>query len=584
MANFFPDELISEIINATDLVSLASSYMTLKKSGSGYMGCCPFHKEKTPSFHISGEKQLYHCFGCGVGGSVIQFVMGAENLDFPDAVRFLAERAGINVPENEQNDATDEYYKRKRRIYEMNRDAARFFRETLLSPAGKKSLDYLLNRGLSMKTITSFGLGASPDGWDGLLKKLTSLGYERDLMVEAGLCIRNEKNHVYDRYRNRVMFPIIDVRGNVVGFGGRKLEGDGAKYINSPESVVYNKGKILYALNFAKKTAENYIILTEGYMDVISLHQAGFTTAVAGCGTALTPDQARLLARYSKNIYLCYDSDEPGQKAAKKAIELFRTLECNVKVLRVPDGKDPDEFIRKNGAPAFEKLLNSARSTTRYEIDSLISRYDLDDISQKVEFSREAALLLSKLKSAVELDEYTKYVCLKSKISEEALLSEIKKIRRRDTRKEVSDRMKQSAGTLASQSQKATPRLKKAEAGLLSSLVSSRIVFEKFKDKVSPDLFTYELHKEIFEKAYLLFESNESFGVGELSGYFKGREGEFSEVFLLVGEITDPKCAAVDFINVIEDEKLKIQINDATKSGDLELLSQLIKKQKSLKG
>lgn len=584
MANFFPDELISEIVNASDLVTIASSYMTLKKSGSGYMGCCPFHREKTPSFHVSAEKQLYHCFGCGVGGSVIQFVMAAENLDFPDAVRFLAERAGINVPENEQSDTTDEYYKRKRRIYEMNRDAARFFRETLLSEEGKQGLDYLLNRGLSMKTITSFGLGVSPLGWDKLLKKLTSLGYDRDLMVEAGLCIRNEKNHVYDRYRNRVMFPIIDVRGNVVGFGGRRLEGDGAKYINSPESIVYNKSKVLYALNFAKKTTENYIILTEGYMDVISLHQAGFTTAVAGCGTALTQEQARLISRYTKNVYLCYDSDEAGQKAAKKAIEIFRPLECNVKVLKVPDGKDPDEFVRKHGSSAFEKLLSSARATTRYEIDSLMQKYDLEDISQKVEFSREAALLLSKLKSAVEQDEYTKYVCLKSGISEDALLSEIKKIRRFDSRKEVSDKMKKSAGTTLPPSKKSTQRLQKAEAGLICTILSSRLNFEKLKDKVTDDLFTVPLHREIFEKATEMFSSGSAFGISELSRFFQGREGEFSEVFLQCGEIIDPKQAAIDFINVIESEKIKIQIAEATASGNVEALSELLKKQKSLKG
>lgn len=257
MAKFYPDELISEIVNANDIVSLVSSYVHLKKSGSGYMACCPFHREKTPSFHVSEDKQLYHCFGCGAGGSVIQFVMAAENLDFPDAVRFLAEKANINLPEEDDKDTTDEYYNRKRRIYEMNRDAARYFHEVLLSPQGKTALDYLTSRGLSMKTINSFGLGASPDGWDFLLKKLSSLGYERELMVEAGLCVRNEKNHVYDRYRNRVMFPIIDVRGNVVGFGGRQLSGDGAKYINSSESIVYNKSKVLYALNFAKKAPMN---------------------------------------------------------------------------------------------------------------------------------------------------------------------------------------------------------------------------------------------------------------------------------------------------------------------------------------
>ncbi|MBQ8540856.1 MAG: DNA primase [Clostridia bacterium] len=587
MANFYPDELISEIVNANDIVSLVSSYVSLKKSGSGYMGCCPFHREKTPSFHVSGDKQLYHCFGCGAGGSVIQFVMAAENLDFPDALKLLSERAGINLPEMGQSkDEADEFYKRKRRIYDMNRDAARHFREVLLSQEGKTALDYLTNRGLSMKTITSFGLGASPDKWDSLLKKLLSLGYERELIVESGLCIRNEKNHVYDRFRNRVMYPIFDTRGNVVGFGGRKLEGDGAKYINSPESIVYNKSKTLYALNFAKKSQHNYLILTEGYMDVISLHQAGFTSAIAGCGTALTQDQARLAAKHSKNIYLCYDSDEAGQKAAKKAIELFAPLECNVRVLKVPDGKDPDEFIRKRGSVAFEELLSSARATTRYEVDSIMAKYDLDDIAQKVEFSREAAQFLSKLKSAVEQDEYIKYICRKANISESALTTEIKKLRRRTHQSEINSQMRRSSGvqTAPTAHKKSEARLKKAECGLLCILLSERNVFEKLKDKVTEDLFTHELHREIFQKALELFNQGSAFGITELSRAFTGREGEFSEVFLQKVEIADPKSAAVDFIKVIEEETLNIKIAQATAAGDVNLLSELLKQQKSLKG
>ncbi len=587
MANFYPDELISEIVNANDIVSLVSSYVSLKKSGSGYMGCCPFHREKTPSFHVSGDKQLYHCFGCGAGGSVIQFVMAAENLDFPDALKLLAERAGINLPEMGQSkDEADEFYKRKRRIYEMNRDAARHFREVLLSPEGKTALDYLTNRGLSMKTITSFGLGASPDKWDSLLKKLLSLGYDKNLIVESGLCIRNEKNHIYDRFRNRVMYPIFDTRGNVVGFGGRKLEGDGAKYINSPESIVYNKSKTLYALNFAKKSQHNYLILTEGYMDVISLHQAGFTSAIAGCGTALTQDQARLAAKHSKNIYLCYDSDEAGQKAAKKAIELFAPLECNLKVLKVPDGKDPDEFIRKQGSVAFEKLLASARATTRYEVDSIMAKYDLDDIAQKVEFSREIAQLLSKLKSAVEQDEYIKYICHKANISPDALTLEIKKLRQRAHRSEINTEMRRAAGNQSAPTayKKSEARLKKAECGLLCTLLSERNVFEKLKDKVHEDLFTIEFHREIFLKALELFNSNAPFGITELAHAFSGREGEFSEVFLQTVEIADPKSAAVDFIKVIEEETLNIKIARATQAGDVNLLSELLKQQKSLKG
>lgn len=583
MANFYPDELVSEIINANDIVSLVSNYVRLKKSGSGYMCCCPFHREKTPSFHISPEKQLYHCFGCGAGGSVLQFVMAAENLDFRDALRFLADRAGINLPEEGDDNSADEYYKRKRRIYDMNKDAARYFRETLFSEKGSAQMEYLRKRALSGKTISSFGLGAAPDEWDGCLKRLLSLGYEKELIVESGLCIRNEKNHVYDRFRNRVMFPVFDVRGNVVGFGGRKLDGEGAKYLNSPESIVYNKGKILYALNFAKKNTKDYIILVEGYMDVITLHQAGFTSAVAGCGTALTADQARLAARYSKNVYLCYDSDEAGQKAAKRAAELFAPLECSVKILKVPDGKDPDEFIKKRGAPEFEKLITKARPTARYEIDNLIAHYDLDDISQKVEFSAAAAKILSQLKSAVEQDEYVKYVSLKANISEEALLSEIKKLRRRTQKKELESEMKRTfaPSARAPGSKGGAARLKRAEAGLLTALMSDRNVFGKIAPEVEPELFTYEFHREVFNEAKRLYDSGASFGMTELSSAFAGREGELSELFLSGGEISDAKSAAADYIKVIKKEKLKKEIEEATKANDTARLSELIK---TLKG
>lgn len=585
MANFYPDELINEVVSANDLVSLVSGYVQLKRSGSGYICCCPFHREKTPSFHVSPDKQLYHCFGCGAGGSALQFVMAAENLDFPDALRFLADRAGINLPEASSFSQSGDYYDKKRRIYEMNKDAARFFREVLFSERGKKALSYLTERGLSSKTIASFGLGASPDEWDALLKKLLSLGYERDLIVESGLCIRNEKNHVYDRFRGRVMFPIIDVRGNVVGFGARRLEGDGAKYINSPESIVYNKSKVLFALNFAKKRASDYIILVEGYMDVISLHQAGFTSAVAGCGTALTPDQARLAARYSKNVYLCYDSDEAGQNAAKRAIELFSSLECNLRVLAVPDGKDPDEFIKKHGAADFEALLKKARATARYEIDNLINKFDLDDISQRVEFSKSAADFLSKLKNAVEQDEYVKYICLKTGISEDALLSEVRKLRSKTARREVSGEMRRVAETPLRKAgeKKSAVRLRRAEAGLLTALLSDKNVFIKTADKIDENFFTYKFHREIYRAAEKLCSEGASFGASELSALFAERAGEFSEVFMSCGEISDAAAAADDYIKAVRAESLKLEIDEAAAANDVERLSELLKKQKSLK-
>ncbi len=587
MANFIPDEIVSEVVASTDLVALVSNYVPLKRSGSSYVACCPFHREKTPSFHVSGDKQLYHCFGCGVGGSALQFVMAAENLDFPDAVRFLADRAGIRIPET-TDESNDEFYKKKRKIYELNKDAARYFHSVLFSPAGRGALDYLTNRELSIKTINSFGLGASLDEWDGCLNHLLSLGYDRELIVDSGLCIRNEKNHVYDRFRGRVMFPIIDVRGNVVGFGGRIIGGDGAKYINSPESIVYNKSKQLFALNMAKKSDRDYIILVEGYMDVISLHQAGFNCAVAGCGTALTQEQARLAAMYSKKIYLCYDSEVAGQKAARRAIDIFVPVDCSVRVLSVPDGKDPDEFIKKHGAAEFEKLITGAYATVRYEIDNLFKTYDVDDIPQKVELSRRAAQIIAQLKNAVEQDEYIKYVCRKANISEESLLTEIKKQRRRDSKKSLENEMRQvSSQNSARRTQnggQTSSRLKKAEAGLLAALLTDKNTFLRLSEGITAEFFTYDFHREIFSAAQEMAESGSSFGVSELSAAFRGREGEFSEVFLSSDSIADPKAAAADFIKIIELEALKKEIDQAVAEGNREKLSELLKKQKSLKG
>ena len=578
-----PAEFIDDLVARTDIVDVVSDYVRLSPKGGSLWGLCPFHGEKTPSFHVVPDRQMYHCFGCGKGGGVITFIKEVENLPYLDALRLLAKRAGVEFPEGDLDEAGR---RRRGRLLALNKEAARFFHSQLHSPQGREGLEYLQRRGLSKGILTRFGLGFAPESWDSLLNAMAQKGFEKKDLLEAGLAVNNQKGGIYDRFRNRVMYPIFDTRGNVVGFGGRKLEGDGAKYINSPESIVYNKSKTLYALNFAKKSQHNYLILTEGYMDVISLHQAGFTSAIAGCGTALTQDQARLAAKHSKNIYLCYDSDEAGQKAAKKAIELFAPLECNLKVLKVPDGKDPDEFIRKQGSVAFEKLLASARATTRYEVDSIMAKYDLDDIAQKVEFSREIAQLLSKLKSAVEQDEYIKYICHKANISPDALTLEIKKLRQRAHRSDVNSEMRRTAGNQSAPTahKKSEARLKKAECGLLCTLLSERNVFEKLKDKVHENLFTIEFHREIFLKALELFNSNAPFGITELAHAFSGREGEFSEVFLQTVEIADPKSAAVDFIKVIEEETLNIKIARATQAGDVNLLSELLKQQKSLKG
>ncbi len=582
MAAFFPDELVNEIVSANDIVDIVSGYVKLKRSGSSYMGCCPFHREKTPSFHVSADKQLYHCFGCGAGGSVIQFIMNAEGLDFPDALRYLADKAGIRLPDDDSVEKNEEKYKRKQQIYKMNRDAALFFRECLLKDGGKVAQEYLTKRQLSGKTVANFGIGFSPSGWDGLLRHLQKKGYNRALMVEAGLCIQNDKGHVYDRFRERVMFPIIDVKGNVIGFGGRILSGDGAKYMNSPESIVYDKGKNLFALNIAKKSDRGYYILVEGYMDVISLHQAGINAAVAGCGTALTRDQAKLISK--SPVYLCYDSDEAGMKACERAAEIFREFDTKLKVISIPDGKDADDFVKKHGKEAFEELIKNAKTVTEHRIDVLLKGIDLEDTAQKIEMLGKASQIFSGISNAVEREVYINRLSAKTGISAESINSEVRKANSRNLRKEVQGELKKAVNPQTTDRKQVSTRRQTAEAGLLSMLAEDSKVYSKLKDKLNGGMFSSDVHKNIFECIGRFYTDGIQ---GKCEDYLllnlKGNEKELSTVLLSVRNVADNMRAASDFVSILEDEIWNEKLQQAQASGDIALISELLKtkKQKS---
>ena len=327
MAGYIPDELIAEITTANDIVDIASSYMKLKRTGSGYTGLCPFHGEKTPSFHISPDKQLYHCFGCGAGGSVLQFIMNIENLDFVDAVKFLASRANIALPEGENKESSDKIHKRKQSIYKINAAAAKFYHANLMKTDNKFYQNYLIERGLDRSTVVRFGIGYAPDSYDGLTQHLLEQGFTENQILDSGIARKSDKNgRLYDFFRNRVIFPIIDVRGNVVAFGGRVTDKSLPKYLNSSDTIAFSKSKTLFAINFAKDHCRERIILCEGYMDVIALHKSGFENAVATLGTALTKEHCAIISRYTKEVLLCYDSDEAGQKATAAAIALLKDL------------------------------------------------------------------------------------------------------------------------------------------------------------------------------------------------------------------------------------------------------------------
>ena len=420
-----PEQFLDELIARTDLVDLVSESVHLTKKGSSYWGCCPFHSEKTPSFHVVPDRQIYKCFGCGKGGGAINFVMELENLSFREAVEVLAKRVGMEVPDAGGPSAG--MRERREKLLEINRQAARAFHRWLCQPEGAEGLRYLTRRGLSRGTLTRFGLGFAPNSWDGLLTELAKQGYDKRDLLDAGLAVSNKDGRIYDRFRNRVMFPIIDVRGNVIGFGGRVMDDSTPKYLNSPDTPVYNKSRNLFALNIAKKSRAGRVILTEGYMDTISLHQAGFDSAVASLGTALTQEHAQLLSRYFKEAIISYDGDGAGVAAAQRAIPLLERAGLKVRVLQVTGAKDPDEFIKAYGREAFSRLLDQSENQVDYRLEQLRRKYNLADDAQKVAFLQEAAQLVSSLPSAVEREIYGGHAAQAAGVTPEAMAQEVKR-------------------------------------------------------------------------------------------------------------------------------------------------------------
>ena len=424
----FPESFITELAERNDIVDVVSGYVRLsKKSGSNLFGLCPFHSEKTPSFSVSPDKQIYHCFGCGKGGGVINFIMEIENLSFPEAVEFLARRVGMELPEQ----ADDHESRRRARMLALNRDSARYFHDQLSTPGAQIAWEYIAKRQISKKMVTAFGLGFAPDGWSGLIDAMHAKGYTDYELFDAGLVRRGKSGGYYDTFRRRLMFPVIDVRGNVIGFSGRVL-GDGEpKYMNSPETLVFNKSRNLFALNLAKKSKSGYIILSEGNIDVVSLHQAGFDSAVASLGTSLTPEQARIISRYTNEIIIAYDNDGAGIKASQRAIGILEKLDLKVKVLRVNGAKDPDEFIRLKGADAFRNLLEGAENQVDYRLRAVTDKYDLSVDEQKVEFLKEASELVARLPGSVERQVYAMRVASMAGVNADVVAGETERRRKK---------------------------------------------------------------------------------------------------------------------------------------------------------
>ena len=430
-----PEEVINEIKYRNDIESVMAPYVNLKRRGKNLVGLCPFHNEKTPSFTVYPENGSFYCFGCGAGGDVFSFVKLIENLDYIEAVKLLAERSGVTLPQDGYDDSMQ---KLKNTIFEINRETAKFYHAYLMSPQGKWALDYLTERGLSIATIKHFGLGAAPDSWDALINHLKQKGYSIPDMVQANVVGKSQRGSYYDRFRKRVMFPIINIRGKVIGFSGRAMPGEdkaGGKYVNTSDTPVYKKSENLFAMNFAKNHCDERVILVEGNMDVISLHQAGFENAVAALGTSFTDEQAKLLSRYTKEIVLMLDSDAAGQKAAKRASEVLQNTGLDIRVVVLPDGKDPDEYIKKHGAARFKAVLDGAVSEMEYNLLNAVEGIDISQDDGKLQYLTRAAEIIAKSNDVITRDLYIGRLSEKYGVSRTALQDKVNQIRKANSRR-----------------------------------------------------------------------------------------------------------------------------------------------------
>lgn len=537
MANYLPPDWIEEVRLANDIVEVVSEYLPLKPRGKGFFGLCPFHNEKTPSFHVDPEKQLYYCFGCGVGGNVINYIMDIEKLEFVDAVKWLAERKGIALPdsmESKQGHKKKEYIEN---LYKLQQSAARYYYNQLFNSNGKEALSYLISRGLDKRTIKTFGLGYAPNSWNSIIEFLTQQGYERNLIIKSGLAIEN-KGRIYDRFRNRVIFPIIDHRDRVVGFGGRIL-GDGMpKYLNSPDSPVFDKSNTLFGINIVKRQRPiDSIIVVEGYMDVITLHQFGIKNAVASLGTSLTEGQARLLRRYTKDVYIAYDGDSAGQQATLRGLDILNKAGCKVRVIRFPEGMDPDELLRTKGREYFFKLIDTSLSLVEYKLDCLQKELDLNNEEEKVFFATRAAEILADVENLLERDVYIQKINSLTGFKPELLYRQIRLIENKRQRKSVKintignnrhvkEIKKAKAGVLITSDIK-------AERSLVCLMAQNKRIAKEILGKLEDIEFVDVVHRQIKDIILYLLEHDKEVEPAQILSFVKDQSiaRQMAEIF-----------------------------------------------------
>lgn len=569
------DSFLEQLRANTDIESVISPYVNLRRRGKNLVGLCPFHNEKTPSFTVYPENGSFYCFGCGVGGDVITFVRRMENLDYMEAVKQLADRAGMALPEDGYDDTLA---KKRTAVLAANRAAAKFFHSQLFTDRGRHALNYFLDRGLTMETIRHFGLGFAPDDWRALKNHLNEQGFDDILLESANLLRRSDKNgkvSYYDNFRNRVMFPIIDPRGNVIAFGGRVLDDSKPKYINTSDTLVYKKSNGVFALNFAKNGNDGKLIIAEGYMDVIALHQAGFTNAVACLGTALTKEQANLLSRYADEIILSYDADEAGQKATARALGIFGTTGMEIKVLRLTGGKDPDEIIKKYGAQRFRDIINGAANDTEYRLLRARQGIDLSTDDGKVKYLSAATEVLAGIPSPVEVDVYASRLANELGVDKLAIESQVKYKREGLRKRRMAQREQDQKRLLINGQNTKNPersqhlRAAKAEETLIASLMRNPDFYNKLRDELSADYFVTALNRRIF--SVILSRLDEG---GNTEPYFLSSEftpdemDEVERIFRSAAQLSNTVEECVDCIKILKEEKNKPESIKASELSD----------------
>ena len=582
----FPAAFIDELVNRNPIEDVVGQYVSLRRSGSNLFGLCPFHGEKTASFSVAPDKGMYYCFGCHKGGGVINFQMEVEGLSYPDAVRTLAKRVGMEVPEDEQYQSR---YRQQERLWALHKEAARFYHSKLLAPEGKDALQYALGRGMPKSVLINFGIGYAPDTWTSLVDALRKKGYSEEELRESGLVTISKKNgNLFDRFRDRLMFPIIDVRGNVIGFGGRIMNNkdpNAAKYLNSPETMIFNKRKNLFALNLAKKTKLPYMILVEGYMDAIALHQYGFDCAVASLGTALTEDGATLLSRYTDQVVLIYDGDNAGQNATKRAIPILEKAGLQVKVLQMRDAKDPDEFLKKFGADRFKLLLEESSNRVEYQLGAIRRKFDLQEDEQRVKFVQEAAELICTLGSPVQREVYGGRAAEAAGISLDAMKLEINKgFKRRIAR----EKKKQEAIDLAP-AKNLQPKSRNfrydnvksamAEESVIAMVLKVPALLDQ-TDKLQKQQFSSPLLGRVYEQLQQRHRQGLEVSVGVLADL---TAEEMSHVASIVHRQQGPvnENALNDCVRTILAEH---QVSSVTSKDDLLAFQKKLKESKGVKG